>query len=42
MTRYDFWPELYYGNAGLYPLLQRVKKKYDPSNIFHNSMAVRA
>ncbi len=42
MTRYAFWPELYYGNAGLYPFLQHVKKKYDPNNIFHNSMAVRA
>ncbi len=42
MVRYDFWPELYYGNAGLYPFLQHVKKKYDPHNIFHNSMAVRA
>lgn len=41
-TRYKFWPELYYGTAGLYPFLQGVKKKYDPNNIFHNSMAVRA
>lgn len=41
MTRYDFWPELYYGEGGLYPFLQQVKKKYDPNNIFHNSMAVR-
>lgn len=42
MTRYKFWPELYYGDKGLYPFLQAVKKKYDPNNIFHNSMAVRA
>lgn len=42
MVRYKFWPELYYGIGGLYPFLQGVKKKYDPNNIFHNSMAVRA
>lgn len=42
MVRYTFWPELYYGQDGLYPFLQAVKKKYDPNNIFHNSMAVRA
>jgi FAD/FMN-containing dehydrogenase len=41
MTRYPFWPELYYGNAGLYPFLQGVKKRYDPNNIFHHSMTVR-
>ena len=41
MARYDFWPELYYGNTGLYPFLQSVKKKYDPNNIFHHSMTVR-
>ena len=41
MTRYPFWPELYYGTAGLYPFLQAVKKKYDPNNIFHHSMTVR-
>ncbi len=42
MIRYPFWPELYYGQDGLYPFLQGVKKKYDPNNIFHHSMAVRA
>ena len=42
MTKYKFWPELYYGTGGLYPFLQAAKKKYDPNNIFHNSMAVRA
>lgn len=41
MVKYPFWPELYYGTGGLYPFLQRVKKKYDPNNIFHHSMAVR-
>ena len=42
MARNSFWPELYYGNGGLYPFLQKVKKKYDPNNIFHHSMTVRA
>jgi FAD/FMN-containing dehydrogenase len=42
MVRYPFWPELYYGTSGLYPFLQGVKKKYDPNNIFHHSMAIRA
>ncbi len=42
MARYNFWPELYYGQDGLYPFLQAVKRKYDPNNIFHYSMAVRA
>lgn len=42
MTRYAFWPELYFGNQGLYPVLQRVKQKYDPNNIFHHSMTVHA
>jgi FAD/FMN-containing dehydrogenase len=41
MLRYSFWPELYYGTTGLYPFLQKVKKKYDPNNIFHHSMTVR-
>ena len=41
MTKYAFWPELYYGTSGLYPFLQTVKKKYDPNNIFHHSMTVR-
>ena len=41
MTRYDFWPELYYGTGDVYPFLKKVKKKYDSNNIFHNSMAVR-
>ena len=42
MTRYSFWPELYHGTTGLYPFLQRVKKKYDPNNIFHHSVTIRA
>ncbi|WP_255550718.1 FAD-binding oxidoreductase [Granulicella sp. dw_53] len=42
MLRYSYWPQLYYGAGDLYPLLQRVKKQYDPNNIFHSSMSVRA
>ena len=41
MLEHDFWPQLYYGHGDLYPLLQRVKKKYDPHNIFHHAMSVR-
>lgn len=41
MLRYSFWPELYYGEDGLYPFLQQVKRRYDANNIFHHSMAVR-
>ncbi len=42
MIRYSYWPKLFYGTAGLYPFLQQVKKRYDPNNIFHSSMSVRA
>jgi hypothetical protein len=41
MLRYSYWPELYYGPTGLYPFLQDVKHRYDPNNIFHNSMSIR-
>ncbi len=41
MLRYPFWPELYYGQNGLYPFLQQVKHTYDPNNIFHHSMSIR-
>lgn len=41
MLAYPFWPQLYYGEEGLYPFLQGVKKHYDPNNIFHHSMSVR-
>jgi FAD/FMN-containing dehydrogenase len=37
-----YWPELYYGVEGLYPFLQQVKRKYDPNNIFHHAMSIRA
>ncbi len=42
MLKYDYWPQLYWGNGKLYPFLQHVKKKYDPNNIFHHAMSVRA
>ncbi|CCF95888.1 MULTISPECIES: FAD-binding protein [Ralstonia solanacearum species complex] len=38
---YPFWPQLYYGNGDLYAFLQRVKRRYDPNNIFHHAMSVR-
>lgn len=42
MLRYSFWPELYFGTEGLCPFLKSVKRTYDPHNIFHHSMTVRA
>jgi FAD/FMN-containing dehydrogenase len=39
MLAYDFWPQLYYGEQ--YEFLQRVKRRYDPNNIFHHKMSVR-
>ena len=42
MLQYPFWPQLYYGEKGLYPFLQSVKRKYDPNNVFHHAMSVRA
>jgi FAD binding domain/Berberine and berberine like len=41
MLVHSFWPQLYYGEGGLYPFLQSVKRKYDPNNIFHHAMSVR-
>jgi FAD/FMN-containing dehydrogenase len=41
MLRYPFWPELYYGRDGLYDFLQKVKRQYDPNNIFHHAMSIR-
>jgi hypothetical protein len=41
MLAYPFWPELYYGEAGLVPVLKEVKKRYDPNNIFHHAMSIR-
>jgi FAD/FMN-containing dehydrogenase len=42
MLAYAFWPELYYGEKGLVPMLQKVKKQYDPNNIFHHAMSIRS
>lgn len=42
MLAYPFWPQLYYGDGDLYPFLQGVKRKYDPNNIFHHAMSIRA
>ncbi|AKZ24954.1 FAD-dependent oxidoreductase [Ralstonia pseudosolanacearum] len=41
MLAYPFWPQLYYGDGDLYAFLQRVKRRYDPNNIFHHAMSVR-
>jgi Berberine and berberine like/FAD binding domain len=41
MLAYEFWPQLYYGDKGLYPFLQKVKQRYDPNNIFHHAMSIR-
>lgn len=41
MLEHAFWPQLYYGEGDLYPLLQRVKREFDPHNIFHHAMSVR-
>ncbi len=41
MLAYPYWPQLYYGDQGLYPFLQGVKRRYDPNNIFHHAMSVR-
>lgn len=42
MLRYRFWPQLFFGSGDLYRFLQKVKQRYDPNNIFHSSMSVRA
>ena len=41
MLAYPFWPQLYYGDGDLYPLLQDVKQRYDPHNVFHHAMSIR-
>jgi FAD/FMN-containing dehydrogenase len=40
MLDYAWWPQLYYGPN--YEFLQQVKKKYDPNNVFHHAMSIRA
>jgi hypothetical protein len=40
MIDYAYWPQLYYGPN--YEFLQQVKKKYDPNNVFHHAMSIRA
>jgi len=42
MLAYAFWPQVYYGTQDLYPFLQQVKRRYDPNNIFHHKMSIRA
>ena len=42
MLAHAFWPELYYGAGPLYPFLQNVKRQYDPHNVFHHAMSIRA
>ncbi|BEP66950.1 MULTISPECIES: FAD-dependent oxidoreductase [unclassified Variovorax] len=41
MLAHPFWPQLYYGDQGLYAFLRKVKRRYDPNNIFHHAMSVR-
>lgn len=40
MLDYAYWPQLYFGPN--YEFLQQVKKKYDPNNVFHHAMSIRA
>jgi hypothetical protein len=40
MLEHAYWPELYYGPN--VEFLQQVKKKYDPNNVFHHAMSIRA
>lgn len=42
MLAYPFWLPLFYGEKGLIPALQQVKRTYDPNNIFHHAMSIRA
>lgn len=41
MLNYSFWPQLYYGEQ-IYSFLQNVKRRYDPNNVFHHAMSIRA
>jgi len=40
MLEHPYWPQLYYGPN--YEFLQKVKKKYDPNNVFHHAMSIRS
>ncbi len=42
MLEHEYWPQLYYGTGDLYAFLKDVKKKYDPHNVFHHAMSIRA
>ena len=42
MLEHKNWPQLYYGTSDSYPILQGVKRHYDPNNIFHHAMSVKA
>ena len=42
MLAYPFWPELFYGEQGIVPMLRSVKRRYDPNNIFHHAMSISA
>ena len=42
MLAYSFWPELFYGEQGVVPMLRNVKRRYDPNNIFHHAMSISA
>ena len=42
LLEYPFWPQVYYGDKGLFPFLQSVKRRYDPNNVFHHAMSIRA
>ncbi|MBS1831951.1 MAG: BBE domain-containing protein [Acidobacteria bacterium] len=41
MVEKPYWEQLYYGTGDLYPMLQKVKQKYDPNNVWHHKMSVR-
>lgn len=42
MLAHPWWPQLYYGTGDVVPLLRSVKRRYDPNNIFHHAMSIRA
>jgi hypothetical protein len=42
MLAYPFWPELFYGEQGVVPMLRTTKRRYDPNNIFHHAMSISA